>query len=146
MINISETKMDDVPQIAEWIAADPWHSDDPKWQNPENMVTGCGLMSFCLEDESGPLAYIQLLDDGDDARIAMQFAPEEQVSKRRLILGLVKVGIPTMQGLAEGFGKKGLVFETFSPLLIGFAEKNGFKRVGETNDYRFAIEEQNDCV
>lgn len=144
MINISETTKDDIPQIEEWIAADPWHSDDPKWQNPENMITGCGLISFCLEDKSGPLAYIQLLDDGDDARIAMQFAPEDQVSKRRLILGLIKVGIPVMKGLAEGFEKKGLVFETFSPLLIGFAEKNGFKRVDETDDYRFAIEGQND--
>lgn len=101
-------------------------------------------MSFCLSDESGRLAYVQLLDDGDDARIAVQFAPEEEVSKRRLILGLIKVGIPVMKGLAEGFEKKGLVFETFSPLLIGFAEKNGFKRVGETDDYRFAIEGQTD--
>lgn len=142
MINISETTQDDIPQIAEWIAADPWHSGDPKWQHPENMITGCGLMSFCLEDESGPLAYVQLLDYGNDARIAMQFAPEEQVNKRRLILGLIKVGIPVMLGLAEGFEKKGLVFETFSPLLIGFAEKNGFRRVGETDDYRFAIEGQ----
>jgi len=144
MINISEIIQDDVPQIAEWIAADSWHSRDPKWQNPEYMITGCGLMSFCLEDESGPLAYIQLLDDEDDARIAMQFAPEEVVNKRRLILGLIKVGIPVMKGMAEGFGKKGLVFETFSPSLIGFAENNGFQRVGETDDYRFAIEGQND--
>ena len=142
MVNISETTQDDISQIAEWIAADPWHSDDPKWQNPENMITGHGLFSFCLEDKSGPLAYVQLLDDGDNARIAMQFAPDEIVSKRRLIVGLIQVGIPVMKGLAEGFGKKGLVFETFSPLLIGFAEKNGFKRVDETDDYRLAIEEQ----
>lgn len=144
MINISETKTDDIPQIAEWIAADPWHSGNPKWQHPENMITGCGFMAFRLEDESGPIAYVQLIDDGDDARIAMQFAPEEVVNKRRLILGLIKVGIPVMKGLAEGFKKKGLVFETFSPLLIGFAEKNGFKRVGETDDYRFAIEGHDD--
>lgn len=144
MINVSETTESDIPQIAEWIAADPWHCNDPKWQNPKNLITGNGLMSFCLSDESGRLAYVQLLDDGDDARIAVQFAPEEEVSKRRLILGLIKVGIPVMKGLAEGFEKKGLVFETFSPLLIGFAEKNGFKRVGETDDYRFAIEGQTD--
>lgn len=144
MIRVTETTREDIPQITEWIAADPWHSEDPKWQNPEYMITGYGLMSFCLQDDAGPLAFIQLIDDGDDARIAMQFAPESIVSKRRLILGLIKVGIPVMQGLAEGFEKKGLVFETFSPVLIGFAEKNGFKRVGETDDYRYAIEGQND--
>lgn len=144
MIQITETTKQDVEQIREWIAADPWHSGDPKWQNPELMITGFGMMSFCLQDDEGPLAYVQLIEDGDDARIAMQFAPEDIVSKRRLVLGLINVGIPVMKGLAEGFEKKGLVFETFSPLLIGFAKRNGFKRVDETNDYRFAIEGQND--
>lgn len=145
MINVSETKRDDIPQIAEWIAADPWHSDDPKWSAPENMITGYGLISFCLEDESGPVAYIQLLDDGSEyARVAAQFGPEDQVSKRRVAKGLAHGGFAIMLGLARGYGKKGIIFESFSPLLIEFVKRNGFVQVGETNDYLLAPEGQND--
>ena len=145
MINVSETTQDDVPQIAEWIAADPWHSGHPGWQNPENMMTGHGLISFCLEDESGPVAYIQLTEDvgGEYVRVAAQFAPEEQVSKRRVAKGLAKGGFAIMLGLAEGYGKKGIIFESFSPMLIEFVKRNGFVQVGETDDYLLVGEGQN---
>lgn len=142
--NVSETTADDVPQIAEWIAADQWHSKDPRWEHPERMMTGFGLMSYCLSDKSGPIAYIQLFEDGDDARVAVQFAPEHIVSKKRVARSLSLAGIPTMVGFAEGFGKKGLIFEASNKTLGAFVEKNGFKRVGETMEYRYAIEGRND--
>jgi hypothetical protein len=138
MINVSETTVDDIPQIAEWLAADPWHRDDER-NDPELMITGYGVLAFCLEDDKGPLVYIKLTEDGDDMRISMQFAPESVVSKRRLIVGLIKVGIPLMQGYAEGWGCKGLVYESTNPSLIEFGKKNGFDAVDGTNDYRYSI-------
>jgi hypothetical protein len=145
MIKITETTKNDLEQIQEWVDADPWHKHDDN-NDPEYMLTGYGVLAFCLQDAKGPLAYIKLTEDGDDMRISMQFAPESVVSKKRLVLGLIKVGIPLMKGYAEGWGSKGLVFESVNPSLIGFAlnDKVGFKNVEGTNDFRFNIEEQRD--
>jgi hypothetical protein len=133
MIKLTETTQSDVEQIREWLAADPWHRDDSR-NVPELMTTGNGMLSFCLQDDKGPLAYFKLTEEGQLARIAIQFAPEEVVSKRRLIVGLVKAGIPAMRMFASGNGFKGLVFESISPSLISFGERQGFKSVG-SDDY-----------
>jgi hypothetical protein len=133
MIKLTETTPQDVEQIKNWLSADPWHRDDPR-NVPELMTTGNGLLSFCLQDDKGPLAYFKLTNNDELARIAIQFAPEEVVSKRRLIVGLVKAGIPAMKMFALQNGFKGLVFESISPLLISFGERQGFKSVGN-DDY-----------
>jgi hypothetical protein len=141
MIYVTETTPQDVEQIREWLEADPWHKDDPL-NDPELMVTGHGVLSFCLQDEKGLLVFIKLTEDDGYLRISMQFGPEHVVSKRRLIVGLAKVAIPMMKGYSEGWGCKGLVFESENKSLIDFAAKHGFVNVEGTNDFRFLNEEQ----
>ncbi len=143
MIKITETTPQDVEQIKEWLAADPWHVDDPR-NMPELMVTGQGLMSFCIQDDIGPVMYMKFTDDGDNMRVGVQFAPPEIVSKRRVALSLIKVGFPLMKGYGQGLGKKGVVFESFNPALTEFCGKNGFMNVEGSNDFRYVIEEQHD--
>ena len=139
MIRLTETTQSDVEQIREWLAADPWHKDNSR-NVPELMTTGNGLLSFCLLDEKGPLAYFKLIDEGKLIRIAIQFSPEEIVSKRRLVVGLTRVGIPAMRMFAVENGFTGLVFESISPTLIAFGERQGFKSVGN-DDYALFFEE-----
>jgi len=139
MLNLSPTTQEDIKQITEWLNADPWHKDDTR-NVPELMVTGNGLLSFCLQDDEGPLVYIKLTEKNDMAEIAMQFAPEEIVSKHRLVIGLVKAGIPAMKIFAEQRGYKGLVFESVNPSLIAFGKKQGFESVGN-DDYALVFGE-----
>jgi hypothetical protein len=104
------------------------------------MLTGHGLLSFKVVDGSGTVIFMQLNDDGDYARIVAQFAPEEEVSKRRVALALSQVAIPVLKGYAEGYEKKGLVFESINDELTGFMNKLGFYKADGTNDYRWAVE------
>jgi len=133
MIKMTETAQSDVGQIREWLAADPWHKEDSR-NAPELMITGNGLLSYCLQDDKGPLAYIKLTGDDGLVRIAMQFAPPDVVSKRRLTIGLARVGIPMIKIFAIQNGYKGIVYESTSPKLIAFCEKLGFRSVGN-DDY-----------
>jgi hypothetical protein len=139
MIRLTETTQSDVEQIREWLAADSWHKDDSR-NVPELMTTGNGLLSYCLQDDKGPLAYIKLTDEDGLVRIAMQFAPQEVVSKRRLAVGLAEVGIPIIKAFALENGFRGMVYESISPKLISFCEKLGFKSVGN-DDYAVLFEE-----
>lgn len=143
MIRLTETTSGDLPQLREWVAADNWHRDNPL-NVPELMLTGNGLLSFCLQDDKGPLCYVKLTNAKELARISIQFGPESEVSKRRLVVGLATTGIPAMAIFAKEQGYKGLVFESINPALIGFGSKFGFKAVGG-DDYAL-IFETNECL
>jgi hypothetical protein len=141
MIRLTETTPQDVEQIAEWLAADPWHRDDPR-NIPAYMTTGNGLLSYCVQDDEGPVFYVKLTDNEDGlVRCTVQFAPENVVSKRRTAVALASsAGIGTMAVFAKSFGYSGLVYESISPTLIAFGKKMGFdKRIGE-NDYAMLFE------
>ncbi len=144
MIHLSETTDDDLEQITEWLNADSWHKDDPL-NKPELMITGNGLLAFCLSDDEGPLAYVKLTEEGDLNRISIQFAPENVVSKRRLAVGLVEAGIPAMKIFAQENGYKGLVFESINPSLIAFGRKQGFESIGN-NDFAMIFEKTHMCT
>lgn len=133
MATLAPTTYDDLALIRGWILVDPWHKDDPSFQ-AEKLLTGFGLLSFCLRDEEGPLCFVRLDAEGDMVRFATQFGPEGEVSKRRLILGMLSLGIPTIANFARRKGYRGLVFESVSPTLIAFMQKQGFKHA-ENNDY-----------
>lgn len=142
MIRLTETTPADVPQIREWVELDPWHKDDPR-NVPELMTTGHGLLSFCLQDDEGPLGYFKLTEEGDLIRIAIQFAPEDVVSKKRLVVGLINAGIPAMKSFAIQKRYRGLVFESISPSLIAFGRKQGFESIGGDN-YALLLGENKD--
>jgi hypothetical protein len=144
MIDITETRPSDVEQIREWLAADPWHKADPK-NMPEFMVTGNGLLCYCVQDEVGPICYVKLTDNGDGlVRCAVQFGPEEEVSKKRVALGL-KIGmIPSARMFAAMLGFKGLIYESVNPALIEFCKKMGFDRSMGGDDYAMLFEDKHD--
>jgi hypothetical protein len=132
----------DLERIRDWVQADPFHKDDPKNQ-AEFLLTGNGLLTFCLVDDVGPLCYVKLDAEGDLVRLATQFGPESEVSKRRLIVGMLKMGIPAVINFAKSKGYKGIVFESISPTLISFMSKQGFK-AADGNDYALAFGENAD--
>jgi hypothetical protein len=141
MIELRPTTPEHLLHIRAWIAVDPWHKDDLSWQ-PEELLTGRGLLAFCLADNDGPLVYIRLDEDKEMVHIAMQFGPESVVSKRRLIVGLVQEGIPAMVKFAKEKGYKGLIFESVNPALIAFGNRQGFNPASG-NDYALMFEEKN---
>jgi hypothetical protein len=142
MINAVPTLRNDLNQLQDWIRQDPFHCDDETWENSEGMLTGNGLLAFKLVDEKGALCFVRLDAEGELVRITIQFALENEVSKRRLVVGLVKLGIPMMVKAAKNKGFKGLVFRSVSESLIKFGIKQGFKAIGN-DDYAMAFEEQN---
>jgi hypothetical protein len=139
MINFSPSTADDLEQLGEWIAHDPYHFHlgQPEW-----WLTGVkgSLLAFCLMDERGPLTYVRLDEEGGYVRIHNQFAPDTVVSKRRLVVGM----LACMEKLIEIFklppSKKGMIFNSVSPTLVAFMSKRlGFKPV-EDDDYQLDFE------
>ena len=137
MIHFDESIGDDLPQLKEWIAIDPYHFHQG---SPEWWITGNGLLAFTLLDERGPLCYVRLDEEGEYIRIHTQFAPEAVVSKRRLLVGMNQC----MTKLIELYQSthSGMVFNSVSPSLIAFMGKRfSFTSVGN-DDYRLDFEEQ----
>jgi len=136
MINLSSSTREDVPQLNEWIQVDPYHKHQGQ---PEWWLTGGGLLSFCLMDNKGPLAYVRLDDEGEYVRINTQFGPESIVSKRRLVVGMLQC-MSLLTDIYKTQGKKGFVFESISPTLITFMSKRqGFSSIGGS-EYRVDFE------
>lgn len=121
----------DVQQLSRWITADPYHKDclDPVW-----WLTGSGLLTFCLQDDKGPVCYVRLDEENEVLiRLHTQFGPREEVSKLRLIKGMLYC-FPMVRIFCN-HRYSSIVFNSVSPLLIDFMErKYGFQPVGG-NDY-----------
>jgi len=134
MIDFITTTIDDLPQILEWISADPYHLQDA---NPESAVwflTGANCFLSCaVKDEEGLVLYIQLRKENDWVRIGTQFAPENQVSRKRVAKSIAQA-MPVLKTVTEKEGFKGLIFESISPSLIKFMFSFGFQSY-EDNDY-----------
>jgi hypothetical protein len=143
MITFSSSVVDDVQQIEDWTAADPYHQNqkDPFW-----WLTGndC-LIAGCVEDESGPVLYFRFDEDEGFARLHTQFAPEDQVSKKRVAVAIFEA-IPVISLVLKSDGLEGIVYESTSPSLIQFMSGMGFKpRPGGKevlDDYVLVFEEK----
>jgi hypothetical protein len=144
MVDIRVVTPADLPTIAAWIKADPWHRDEAR-NDPAFLLTGKGLLTFCLCDDEGPLCYTRLDPEGDLIRAAVQFAPTEQISKRRLIIGMLKMFFPVIKQFARNRKSKGLIYESVSPTLIAFCEKQGFVSVGN-DDYVWPTGDTTACA
>lgn len=139
MIHFSESTVEDIPQLNEWIIHDPYHFHQGQ---PEWWLTGHegSLLAFCLMDERGPLTFVRLDNEGEYARIHTQFAPRDVVSRHRLVSGMLQC----MESLIELYkgNKKGMIFNSINPTLIAFMCKRlGFKSIG-SDDYRLDFEVQ----
>lgn len=137
MITITESTLADIPLLTEWISRDPYHFHlgQPHWWLSQAEGS---LLAFRLDDDKGPLTFVRLNAEGEHVRIHTQFAPEDVVSKRRLVVGMV-YAIKSLIVLFQD-KSKGLIFDSVSPTLIAFMGKNfGFKHVGG-NDHRLDFE------
>lgn len=132
MYKFSESTIEDIPQLTEWIKSDPYHKDclSPLW-----WLTGSGLLSFRMDDRDGSTMYVRTEPDNKLLRIHTQFAPESVVSKIRVIKTIMW-GLPKMESIAVANGLDGLIYRSTNPELIRFMQKKfGFISVGD-DDYR----------
>jgi hypothetical protein len=72
-------------------------------------------------------------------RWSAQFGPEEEVSKKRVVIALLKAAIPAVLKFGRSNKYKGVVFESVNQPLIQFMDKQGFKPVGG-DDYALIFE------
>jgi hypothetical protein len=138
MIETIPSTTDDLQQLREWIANDPYHfhQGQPEWWLSEAEGS---LLAFCLTDERGPLTYVRLDVEGDYVRIHTQFAPRATVSKHRLVLGMLQA-VKSLIIMYSEMGAKGLVFNSVNSSLVAFMDKYlGFKPV-DGDDYRLDFE------
>jgi hypothetical protein len=127
----------DIEQLTRWIENDPYHKDclDPRW-----WLTGNGsLLSFRFDDSEGAVCYVRLDSDGHFCGLHTQFAPEQEVSKSRLVRSMLEA-IPVIAEYAKQHGLEGIMFESTSITLIEFMKKIfGFQPAGG-NDFVLRFE------
>ena len=126
----------DIEQLSEWIANDPYHKDclNPLW-----WLTGNGFLAYCLQDDKGPTMYVRIDKEDDLMRLHCQFAPETEVNKKRVMKSLTWA-LPQMRQLAKENGMKGFIYKSTSSLLIGYMERKfGFQAVGN-DDHKLLFE------
>jgi hypothetical protein len=114
MVKFTPTNPEDMPQIAEWISADPFHANQFE---AIDWLTGQGEITFTVQDEIGPVMYVRFDKEGRLLRLRTQFMPESPTSKERTgkaIFGAMQLFLPTA---AERYDADGIVFETENPEL-----------------------------
>jgi hypothetical protein len=93
-----------------------------------------------LMDDKGPLTYVRLDDEGEYVRLHTQFAPVSEVSKRRLVVGMLQCMELLTNTYKAQQGRKGFVFQSVSPTLIAFmGKRQGFSSIGN-DEYRVDFE------
>lgn len=138
-MKLAHTTELDVEHLARWIAQDPYHQD---CLNPYWWMTGLGVLAFCLRDKEGPLAYVRLDEKNADGliRLHTQFGPREEVSKSRLVAGMLQC-IPIVQQFCIEQSGKGIIFQSVSPSLIGFMKKKFNFEDFNQDDFVWRIEQ-----
>lgn len=137
MVTMRPTVGTDLECIESWIFQDPFHKDDPRC-TPQGLLTGNGELTFCLQDEIGALCFVRLDDEEGLLRLSTQFGPESEVNKRRLVTGLLELGIPAIIKFGKNNGYGGIIFESINESLIKFMQKQGFFPVKD-DDYALAF-------
>ncbi len=127
--------LDDIDQIQRWTDADPYHNGQ---HSPEWWLTGGGVLAFRLDDNLGAVFYAKIVQEGNQFRMHCQFAPSEEVSKRRVVCGILWA-LPRLIGhfMDEG---EALVFNSISPSLVNFFLSQGFTP-GDGGDYVYSFKE-----
>jgi hypothetical protein len=131
MIHFEPVAAEDLDLLNLWIALDDHHHG----QSSEFWLTGTAgsLLAFRLADNEDTLLYARCDEPADGVvRLHIQFLPTEVVSKRKLIAGMLKA-IPVLFDYLKTVASV-VVFESVSPALISFFERQTFKSVGK-DDY-----------
>ena len=125
-VRLDSSIIQDITKLSEWIQHDPYHKDclDPLW-----WLTGQGFLSYKIQDDEGITMYVRTDKEDDLLRLHVQFAPGNEVSKKRVVESMLQA-IPKMELLAKHEGLKGLIYKSTNPSLIKFLERKGFQTVG----------------
>lgn len=127
MIKFIPSVKEDVDQIREWAAADPWHQNQ---KQPEWWLTGSeAYVCACVQDEIGPVVYLKVEEEETQFRLHCQFGPRSEVNRLRLLTAM-KDGLPPLllHLLSKG---KSVVFNSSNPSLVKFMLSRGFRAVSE---------------
>lgn len=121
----------DLPQLEEWIAADPDHQDKStsKFWIPEKHADGNlvkGIQCIAVSDDKGPVFYLKFTNA---VLIDTQFAPlmDTDEDKERVRAGIKQAFKDFTPGL-KNMGFHSMLFDSVSRSLIRFMEKLGFQR------------------
>src|SRR5271156_3346690 len=139
MIKFTTTEPDDMPRIAEWIAADAHHANE---YEPWDWLTGQGVITFTVEDESGTVMYVRFDREGRLLRLRTQFSPEMEGSRERTgkaIVGALQLFLPTA---AERYDADGVIFETRNPQLASFMQQVFKFEPAGGDDYRLMFSKE----
>ena len=114
-MRFSPTEISDIPQLEDWgVPSDrtaDWLSGNSK------------LLTFCLQDDAGPLLFCRYEPEGDLARMYTIFGPEAEVSKRRIVIGMTQ-GLPVVYDYMKKQGLKGIIYTTENESLVKWMESN----------------------
>jgi hypothetical protein len=140
MVAFNPVTESDLPQIGDWIDAEPSHAGK---FTPEFFFRGGKACIFCtkVEDASGPVMYLRINREIRDGilhegvvRILPQFAPSAVVSRLR-VARVLGEGFPLLAaGLKKTNNIHGFIFDSVSVPAIqfmsrhfGFAQSDGDK-------------------
>lgn len=137
MIKFIPTDKEDISQLREWIAKDPWHQN---LNYPEWWLTGEGHLAFCVQDDIGPTVYVKLEKEDGLFRLHCQFGPREEVNRKRLLESM-SIGLPVLFNLLRQDGGVGVVFESRNRSLVAFMAAHGFKPCEKAGDYELKFSE-----
>jgi hypothetical protein len=120
--------------LKNWIAADPEHS--AKGMTPDFFFNPTSI-SMAIGDYSGPGIFVRVDPEAPSSvRLHIQFSDNEVRSGKAMLRGW-----PTFSQGIWNSGVKRMVFESKSPLLIGFCKRCfGFSKVEGTDDYELLRE------
>ena len=140
MLHYKQTTLDDLPKIAEWIAADPAHAGVMKAEDfvliaDEKGEIPKGVQCIDVRDENGTVFYLRFRNA---LIVETQFPPEPEYHgtrdhaylkhQIRLSRGL-KEALGPFASATKALGFHALFFNSVSDSLISFFEKLGFKSI-----------------
>jgi hypothetical protein len=125
-MKFSPTEITDIYQLMEWGV--------PESQVEDWLSGNADLLSFCLQDEVGPLLFCRYHHEGDLARMYTIFGPEPEVSKKRIAIGMTK-GLPVVYDFMKKKGIKGIIYTTPNEALVKWmSEHQGFSAMEDGVD------------
>lgn len=137
MLHYKHTAVEDIPKIAEWVAADPAHKDIMKAEDFVLIANDKGDLPKgvqCVEvsDDNGVVFYLRFRNA---LIVETQFPPIESSTKfgpirqRVRIAKSLKEALVYFMGTSRRLGYHAMFFNSVSDALILFFEKLGFKKL-----------------
>lgn len=135
MLKYVHPTAEDIPKIAEWIAADTAHAGVMKAEDfvllpDENGVIPQGVQCVEVQDDKGTVFYLRFRSA---LIVETQFPPDKTgfgyLRERVRIARALKEALPYFSAGSKHLGFHAMFFNSVSESLIEFFEKLGFSRL-----------------